>query len=166
MCSTRATALSSRLPAHQLPTPLPSLPHRRRCSRPLLATFLAQRTSAVIGSPSSLSNYPTFTLGSSVCRRPSSSSSPTSSTLFPPVVGYILIQPLLFSLGCLSCHHTDRCSLPTAYHNVTPYPYCLQCHRRCSRSLQTHFHGTAFLHSRCLSPGLIDSSNVGIALLY
>ena len=166
-CSTWAAALSSQLPAHQLPMPLPSLPHRRRrCSRPPLATFLAQRTSAVIGLPSSLSNYLTFALGSSVRRRPSSSSSPTSSTLFPPVVGYVLIQPLLVSLGCLSCHHTDRCSLLTAYHNITPYPYRLQCHRCCSRSLQMHFHGTAFLHSRCLSPGLVDSSNVGIALLY
>ena len=166
MCSTRAAVLSSWLPAHQLPTPLPSLPYHRHCSRPLLAMFSAQRTSAVIGLPSLLSNYPTFALSSSVCRCPLPSSSLMSSTLFLPVVGYVLTQPLLFSLGCLSCHHTDHCSLPTAYHNVTPYPYHLQCHWHCSRSLQTHFHGMAFLHSQCLSPGLVDSSNVGIAPFY
>ena len=158
--------LSSWLPAHQLPTPLPSLPHHRHCSHPLLATFSAQRTSVVIGLPSSLSNYPTFALSSSVCRCPLPLSSPMSSTLFLPVVGYILTQPLLFSLGCLSCHHTDHCSFPTAYHNVTPYPYHLQCHWCCFRSLQTYFHSMAFLHSQGLSPGLVDSSNIGIAPFY
>ena len=162
-CSTWAAALSSRLPAHQLPTPLPSLPHRcRRCSCPPLATFSAQRASALLGLPSSLSNYPSFAFGSSLCCLPSPTSSSTLSTLFPPVIGTCLPRALLFSLGGLSFHHSDCRSLPAACHTISPYPFRLQRHRRCSCS-PTHSTGGARSssisrtvpvgHSRCPAPG-------------
>ena len=78
-------------------TPFSSLPHcRRRCSRPPLAMFSTQYSSAVLELSSSLSNYSSFALDSSVHRRPSPSSSPTSSALFPSTVRYVLTQPFPF----------------------------------------------------------------------
>ena len=78
-------------------TPFSSLPHcRRHCSRPLLAMFSTQCSSAVLELSSSPSNYSSFALGSSVHCRPSPSSSPTSSAPFPSTVRYVLTQPFPF----------------------------------------------------------------------